>query len=412
MKKSLDDIHKSILKEVSAKNEVRVILDRETIEIDKKRIEVNRRLSNIGGAFIKEIPLDFFISGSALGSQLTYLSGNYKVLDLQSYTTTRIYNINEVIRNGNDLYLTINFSDDPAIFNSIIKLGGCFLVNGFLSFKSFNIQILPISRIHGSIFYRGWIYVNNRPLTDSEYHTTIRINKDDLSDIISLQVPNSITWQGQPTDIIGYKGNIYTILGKASNTVSYFIKLDLDLISYSLVFLCGNVSSTKRVRLQSPFIIYQDEVYIPTYNNASQPLAGNSIGISVYSLTGTILREIAGITVTTGNTNRPFPHWFQIFNDKLIMTNSGSTHKWMARFDKTTLIMEEIYNTGLFITDDNSIMTNGYIYLNAETVGGIINSQLIKIKYDNFLDIGVEIPIYNGGYGSYGSINYNHYLDL
>lgn len=57
-------------------------------------------------------------------------------------------------------------------------------------------------------------------------------------------------------------------------------------------------------------------------------------------------------------------------------------------------------------------MTNGYIYLNAETVGGIINSQLIKIKYDNFLDIGVEIPIYNGGYGSYGSINYNHYLDL
>lgn len=90
MKKSLDDIHKSILKEVSAKNEVRVILDRDTIEIDKKRIEVNRRLSNIGGAFIKEIPLDFFISGSALGSQLTYLSGNYKVLDLQSYTTTRI----------------------------------------------------------------------------------------------------------------------------------------------------------------------------------------------------------------------------------------------------------------------------------------------------------------------------------
>ena len=39
MKKSLDDIHKSILKEVSAKNEVRVILDSETIEIDKKRID-------------------------------------------------------------------------------------------------------------------------------------------------------------------------------------------------------------------------------------------------------------------------------------------------------------------------------------------------------------------------------------
>ena len=58
----------------------------------------------------KDLPADFYIAGSAQGNEIIYKTNTYRtfVLSIPGITIT---NINEIVRNGNDLFLTCNFGE-------------------------------------------------------------------------------------------------------------------------------------------------------------------------------------------------------------------------------------------------------------------------------------------------------------
>lgn len=150
--------------------------------------------------------------------------------------------------------------------------------------------------------------------------------------------------------------------------------------------------------------------------------------MEVWGLDGIKKRQIYNQPINAGTPSlTPLAHWMGVYNDKLIISNAvmGTTtsHRSLVRMNINTLAIEESIPMDTLITDDNSIFSDGYIYLNGEAPGNVYipgtwdidtsktpnpTAKLIKIKYNDFTD-RVDL-ISDLGYGSYGSLNPTSYI--
>jgi hypothetical protein len=208
------------------------------------------------------------------------------------------------------------------------------------------------------------------------------------------------------------------------------VKIDLNLATYSALITTGTSSSpSRRVKTQSTFLIYNDEIFIPIVNNTTAGI--NQIGMQVWDLNGSIKRQIYNQVVNVEGTLAtglivPLPHWMGVYDNKLIISNAimGTTtsHRGLVRMNIGTLAVEESIAIDTLVTDDNTIFSDGYIYLNGEAPGYVYTNsydiipgatfspktKLVKVKYNNFTDKTDLIS--DIGYGSYGSLNPTSYI--
>ena len=380
--------------------------------------------------FYTEVPSDFYISTLVNSSELLYYTDNYYRIDLESFLSSgiNIRNSNEIVRDGSDFYLCGNFGPSDTYF---VKLTNCRLKNGlYLNFDSIEYNLITsyINYVHGMCFYKGYLYLSSRS-TDVGVSTTVaKINSTNISEVTTLTLSSTYA-NKQATDIIAYKDNLYIL--PSNNSSGILVKIDLNLATYSALITTGTSSSpSRRVRTQSAFLIYNDEVFIPIVNNTSTGI--NQIGMQVWDLNGIIKRQIYNQVVNVEGTLStglivPLPHWMGVYDNKLIISNAimGTTtsHRGLVRMNIDTLAVEESIAMDTLVTDDNTIFSDGYIYLNGEapsyayyTNSWDINpgvtfspkAKLVKIKYNNFTDKTDLIS--DIGSGSYGSLNPTSYI--
>ncbi|MCO6162596.1 hypothetical protein [Flavobacterium sp. NRK F7] len=348
----------------------------------------------------KDLPSDFYIAGSAQGNELIYKTNTYRTFVL-SIPGTTITNINEIVRNGNDLFLTCNFGED----NIIVSLINCQIKSNKLVYEAINYKALTgITFVHSMVFYEDYLYLSNR--VTGQPVILGKINPYNLEEQTYFQLPNAAGYIGSTDTLKVYRGYIYTLISNG-NLGAYLVKVDLSFTSVQIIYTTGTTAA-KRINSPYPFYIYNDEIFIVWVNRSTGVY--NRIGIDVLNLDGTEVRNSGELITTLDGTQRPHPHWMTIFNGKIVITSLYN--KFICRIDCITLVLEDCINIGMTVTDDNSMMPNGYIYLNGEA--NIYDPdylpKLLKIKYDNFTDLTEEIPtqkFFNGN-GSVGSINYNY----
>lgn len=366
-------------------------------------------------------PTDFYISTMVQSTKLTYLSNisstTFSMIDLQPYSNLQIVNSNEILRYGNDIHITGNFGTNSYT----IKLKDCKFIKNRLFFQGYEENSITsfINYIHGMVLYNGYLYLSSRE-TSTKPMTIAKINKDNLNDISTFTLTGL---NGASNDIIVYNNFIYVFNtnGTGAGFVGSLVKIPLTLGTYSILFTTGAVSSSRRIRYLASFTIYNNEIYIPMINNV---LAGyNHQGLEVYNMSGVLQRSVYSVPINSTASAIPMAHWMAVYNNKLIISNSfvgtSSSHLSLVRMNITTLAVEESIKVNTLVTDDNSIFSNGYIYLNGEaTLNNYIpgtwdintatvsepSPKLIKIKYNDFTDLTYLTPP-NWGYGSYGSIN-------
>ncbi|WP_130735514.1 hypothetical protein [Flavobacterium sp. J27] len=347
------------------------------------------------------LPADFYIAGSADGNELIYKTNTYRKLILTIPGVT-ITNINEIVRQGNDLFLTCNFGVD----NIIVSLINCQIKNNRLIYDSVNYRALTgITYVHSIVFYEDYLYLSNR--VPGQPVILGKINPYDLSEQTYFQLPNGTGYIGSTDTLKVYRGYIYTLISNG-NSGAYLIKVDLSFTSVQMIYTTGTTAA-KRINSPYPFYIYNDEIFIVWVNRSTGVY--NKIGIDVLDIEGKELRNSGELTTTLNGTQRPHPHWMSIFNGKIIITSLYN--KFICRIDSQTLVLEECINIGMTVTDDNSLMPNGFIYLNGEENSFDADNlppKLLKIKYDDFTDLTEELPSaqFFNGKGSVGSINYNY----
>lgn len=343
----------------------------------------------------ESIPDDFYIATLIDSSKLLYESNGFKELELQPYVSVTITNTNEIVRNGNDLFIVGNYSDTNTLPVFLVKIKNCRLQNDILVFDSITSTTLSYP-IHGLVFHNNFLYSSSR--TTNSIIT--KINPNDFSDIRTLTLPETAEFNGFTTDILGYKNKLYILANTATGQSAKFIEISDSLTSYRNVFTIPTVATTYNNARNPPFLIYNDEIYI-TFN-----AVGDLAAIRVYDLQGNIKRQRTGIPLTTlvsGGTVAQ-AHWMGIFNNKILITYTY--RKSLLRLDCETLASEETIALQSSITDDNSIFSNGYIYLNGEynSFDPTLSVNLYKIKYNNFSDKTDLLVNYNNSKGSYGSI--------
>ncbi|QSW90690.1 hypothetical protein J0383_07740 [Flavobacterium endoglycinae] len=346
---------------------------------------------------VTPIAEDFYIATLIDSTKLLYKTDTFREIDLQPFVGTAITNTNEIVRNGNDIFVVGNYSYDNSLTAFIVSLINCRIRNNVLVFDSSKYAVFP-APIHGLIFHNGFLYSATRTTTTN----IAKINPYDFTDIRTLSLPNDATYGGQTTDILGYKDKLYVLVTADWYQTSKFVEISDNLTQYRNVF---NIpfNAAYWTAPTSPFLIYCDEVYIPFL------LAGDLMAMRVYDLQGNLRRErtnIPFVSIVSGSTYA-VPHWMGIFNNKLLITNVY--RKSLLRLDCTTLASEEAIALPSAITDDNSITRDGYLILNGEynIYDTTAPAQLIKVKYNNFADYTVLLQgaAYNNGKGSYGSIN-------
>lgn len=326
---------------------------------------------------ITDLPEDFLVI-TQVGVEIKYYTDSFRTLDISSLVGVTVDNTNEIVRNGNDLFITGNFIDN-ATNQFILRLIDCKIVNNILTYESSSWADIGMAKVHSFKFHRGFIYYANRADDNAVSQKIGKINPYDFTDIRILSLPVSGNYIGRTSDIMCYKNAVYILMCSASSTASYMIKIDENLTSYETLFNYGGTTG-KRVALGSPFMIYNDEFYIPNFSRTTGVF--DKAGMGVFSMTGTLKREtsLQTINIAPGTTSFPYPHWMTIFNGKVIFTSVFN--RFIARFDCNTLALEESVYFLEDITDDNHVGLDGYIYLGEETIG----SNLVKIKYNNFTD--------------------------
>lgn len=370
-------------------------------------------------------PSDLFMATMLKSTNLTYLSNissiTFSTIDLQPYSSLQILNSHEILRYGNDIHIIGNYGSTSSYNLHTIKLKDCKLIKNRLLFQGFEERSLSSatsSYTEAFTLYNGYLYLTLAGNTTTPTKI-LRVNKDNLNDDITTL---TLGINGQTRNIIALENYIYIFNtnGTGVGFVGSLIRVTPDLATYSVIFTTGAVSSARRVRYGSTFTISNNEIYIPMLNNV---ITGyNHQGLEVYNMTGVLQRATYSVPINSNASTLPTAKWMSVYNNKLIISNSTSlstsSHYSLVRMNITTLVVEESIQINGRISDDNSIFSNGYIYLNGEAPvsnyidGFNINTatvseptaKLIKIKYDDFTDLTYLTPS-TWGYGSYGSIN-------
>ncbi len=363
---------------------------------------------------------DLFISTSNFNvipnTFLNYLStdGTYKKLEIEGYCDGNvIYKTNEILRIENDL-IVIGRINDIGIGDLyqyfILTLKDVYFENDELFVSDSEFQLIDTGigadtyyiDIHGSCIKDGFVYLETRPkLADLVRTRIFKFNPYDLTDSKFIEIP--IAGQG---GYVRYGQNyMFTVITEPAGN-GWIVRLPDDLSSYELLTQVG-LTNNQRVVQSTTFGVYEDKLYIPTiYNVSGDPLRYNSTGWSVYDIvTGGLIQQELSIVISSGQTQNPTAHWMTIFNDKLICSYR-TIQQALVRFDLKTLVSEEYLSMQAYrpITDDNTIFSDGYMFLNGE---GSNTANLFKIKYDDFTDFSIEL----NNYRSAGSINIDFYKD-
>lgn len=352
-------------------------------------------------------PSDFYLTTLLNSNNLIYISNTFSTINIQPYFSTNIINSNEVYRNNNDLYITGNFGFTQSY---IFKLKDCKFIKNRLLFQGVEENYIAndINYVQALTYMNDFIYLSSR---ESSITPTVvcKINSTNLQVISKLTIPINLGTH----NIIGYKNNLYTLISPTGIATASFITISPDLATYSVLFITGTSSSpSRRVRALSAFSIHNDEIYIPIVQNNTGP-GNNVFGMEVYNLSGTRVRATYSVPINSSASRVPTAWWMAFHNEKLIVCNSGASgtfsHRSLVRMNPTTLVIEESIPLPCGIIDDNSIFSDGYIYLSGlfnETYTLPQTPELIKIKYDNFTDYTTLIsPLGVTGFGSGGSIN-------
>lgn len=431
--KSIEDILRKIEEDRNSKILEQKRKEEEIFEIQKRQKEEHLRrikiyensffqnsssVASSSVSFYIDIPDDFYIATLSKSSSLLYYTDSFRTIDLYDYLDdVNIRNSNEIVRDGSDFYLCGNFGPSDTYF---IKLTNCRLKNGVIfHFDKIEHRVISsyINYVHGMCFYKGYIYLSSRQDTALPTSDVARIKASNIDEINTLKLSSDYL-NKRTSDIIAYKDYVY-IMPSSSSVNGIVVKIDLDLGTYSALITTGtSYIPSRRVKTGSAYLIYNDEIFIPIINNT---FSGYSqFGMEVWGLDGIRKRQVYNQPINTGGaTLIPLAHWMGVFNDKLIISNAvmgnGDSHRSLVRMDINTLAIEESIPMDILVTDDNSIFSDGYIYLNGELSSFSTNppkSKIVKIKYDDFTDKTDLISdlSYLTPNGSYGSLNPTSYI--
>ncbi len=359
------------------------------------------------GDSVEGLPEELLIMTNVAGDYLTYLiDGVYKELDLTPYCGVPIDNSNEIARNGNDIFVTLNFTDTGTQTMYLLCLYNGKFVAGELTFESSSYVALSQPVVHSFMFHRGFIYLVTR--TTPSFIT--KINPYDLTDVVVKQVTEGV---GSIGDITAYKDMLYMAVGANIGDDLTLIRIDADLnVQATLTTLTS--SSLFRTVGNLPIGIYNEEIYLPMYGTRVTSNASR-LGVLVFGLDGTLKREkVINLTGPVSYPGQaPYPHWMGFFGGKVIITTIFTSN--IFRLDAATLDLEQqVAMPSSVITDDNSIFRNGDIYLNCEYSTLMPTSQvdLIRVNYKTLNLPIVEISNLHGGKGSWGSLNPSSYKEV
>ncbi|NDI99550.1 hypothetical protein GWA97_10735 [Flavobacterium sp. LaA7.5] len=357
------------------------------------------------------LPYDFFAAGLSANGTLKYKTDTYRDLDVDALVAgTTIDGINEVLRDENrpnDLFLICNSTEDTtdATPISIVGLLDCKIIGNVLTVREVQHSLFTVQqRTHGVKIKDGFIYLSTRVENDNlgTIPTELfKINAYDLSDYNAVELPLT-PYNGRVGEISIYGNYVYMLMYKfngSSPANGYIVRFNIyDITDYSLLFDCVDDNHTRNIAPSVPFTIYRDEIYIPTLDTTSDITKESNVGITVFDLDGNLKRELLQ-PITRIEGNYFHAHWITIFNNKIIVTptNSITGNKLLVRIDATSLELEENITLAEIVTDDNSLFSDGNLYLNGEESA---SSNLYRYKYDDFTDTSIE----QTDYKSLGSI--------
>lgn len=376
-----------------------------------------------------DLPKNFFFAGSAnttsssTRAQLNYITDELRSIDMRNFLAdankgdgvlddgfyVHINDVNEVLRDGNNIYaigrIVAGYTVNP---NFILRME-CRIIDNILVVINSDYNILDsglstptsVVKFHGSYLSDGWIYLSTRPTnTTGDKARILKINSLNLSDIKTFIIPISESI-GSINEIKLYKDKIYFLCDSTTPQSTKLFSLDKNLNVFTLIATYNNILKT--ITTSPSFAIYDDKIYTSYFDNTSSSTRNRYIGILEISLTGVILRssELYDLGI---NTSQAVAHWSSIFNGKLIINASLNTptNKKLLRWDIYTLQMEEVISPNEGITDDNTLMSDGTIYLSSE---GNNNGSLFKMNYKDF----TTLTIYATGWRSAGAVQYYYF---
>jgi len=330
------------------------------------------------------------------GNNMLYRTNTDRQLYIRDYTTDDVWSTNWVGKIDNTLVIIGQLVSNVGNY-FVLSLKDCEIINNILVPKTFEFRELEqlyrrVSNnvpytLHSSVLHRGFLYAITRTLGDNTTVPTqiFKINPYDLSDLTIKELSTSDIYNGSTSVMQAYKNNLYFMVSTATLSGVRLMKIDENLENPEILFITGNVISTKRVSRDGVFLIYNDEVYIPYFNNSSTLSGRDQVGMFVYDLFKKNLKREIFHTISSGSTVNPVPHWISEFGGKIIFHTAGNTisNKRLIVLNATTLELEGngLIDTVGNITNNNGIDREGNIYLCSENTG--TTGYLYKVKYND-----------------------------
>lgn len=353
----------------------------------------------------KDLPKDFFISGWNRGtpSFLMYETDvPNRFFDLRQYVPTMRV-VSEILRQpGTNNIICISGNPTDYVTNpmQIIKLIDCKIIDNVFTPSGFEFAEFFLShKTHGSDIDNEYIYISTRP-GSTEYMTIgteiIKININNFSDYKRLIIEPESGIVGLTTDIIEYNESLYALIcDRNGDYSSRLLKINKNLDYYE-VLITVKEGLSNAFDSSSPFVIYNDEIIFLGRDRSSGVNGFNSknhVIINIYSITGQFKRKKVLVLGEFGTTLYQ-PHWCTVMNNKLIVTPTGggdvSLNRYIFRadigsgYDNDSIILEEVTFTTRLVSDDNSLFSNGMLYIGNETMMDTTDSKLIRMPYWDF----------------------------
>lgn len=371
---------------------------------------------------VSPLPKDFIVSvvfssvaPEIEGSKLMYITDQNRYIALEPDI------IPDMTGNGFSVQIiddAIHFSYRLDLVGGVRQFGrgvlrGCRIVDNILTYDSSEYVLVPTAdlpstfspeniTLHAEGYSDGYLYDVTRVQTGATY--ILKTNASNLNDYKVTTPFNG----GYIHNIEIYEDYIYFMYVDFSNTsIAHIGRIRTDFSEpYEQVFTI-NADPTRTAYAGFPFTIYRDKIYIPTVNLSDLTSLRNNIRIMVYDMNGKLLEESAELVLgNTGTSLRVFPHWMTIFNDKIFLHTAVSTSsvKKLIRIDLNTLTLDganSVVDTACTaITDDNTITSDGRIYLNSESSTSSMQYLYLVPDYRDFSNIVTASDI---GYRSTGT---------
>ena len=359
----------------------------------------------------EDLPENFFVScvrSGAEGSRILYITDEIRYFTIENLAPSVVSNAASVEIHGNNifiLYYVVSPTTPTEQPFGVMALYNCKIVNNILVPGSTDYVVLEgiiyegvsSPRLHCEGYHDGFLYYATRTFETIQTQL-VKVNAYNLRDYKIVELGEGITL----TNIEIVKNYIYYIPMSEAVGPSTVSRIDNNFMQVEEVFTIGETLE-KSIREQIPFLIYNGEIYIFTYRGSnSDPLRHKRIGLQVFGMNGNLKRETELELAPDATSGRIVPHWFTAFNGKLIFHTavSLSNTQLVVRVDAETLEVEESITAPAGLTDDNTVLRDGSVWLNNEE-SGLFTFYLYKI--DNYLDFSTLHTVGEPGYFSAGS---------